>query len=427
MDVSLRPRRSKTSRMPLNPPGKGTLPDASSEGVSPRRASSILKGSVKLLASGRLGTGQENGGNGYYYDESLAEITVSLSKSSFLSSEHSSKSRPTTGINKNRIRAGDAEEASQDSSANNKSYAQFLDSFEKQPLPLGISPISKSESCEGAGAFAEEPFDDFVTAYDSPEDFGLEFDDLITSKPLKFTKVKVRKLRPAPASSCPKADERLRCARLEQSYWNNVVNNRQMTLGTLHRQTAEAFLSLGHAHMRVNNDCMEAMSAFQSSYKIFKAVDGPTHLSVGRALDAFGLAALKCKHWIQAKTALEEAFAIRFHSLGVWHVDTVETYNKIAAIYLHMGRLVEAADAYKEVYLVRKAIYGVNHPSVAISAHGLANVYLKLNQPAESLQHFDVALGVYRSMHLPKSHPTVARLLNDRKRLMQQFRDYFHP
>ena len=266
-----------------------------------------------------------------------------------------------------------------------------------------------------------------MTAYTSPGDLAIDFDDLITPKPIKFTKAKVKILRPNLES--PETLERLRIAQQEQSYWTGVVNNRSATLGTLHRHTAEAFLSLGHAHMRLNN-YSEAMSSFQSSCKIFKALDGPTHVSVGRALDAFGLAALRCKqggatYLIQAKTALEEAFAIRFHSLGVWHVDTVETFNKIASVYLHMGRLMEASLAYKEVYLVRKAIYGVNHPSVAISAHGLANVYLRMKQPEQSLLYFDVALGIYRSMHLPKGHPTVARLLNDRKRLRKQFRQSF--
>jgi hypothetical protein len=106
-------------------------------------------------------------------------------------------------------------------------------------------------------------------------------------------------------------------------------------------------------------------------------------LSVGRALDAYGLAALRSlkthARLRQAKSALDEAFAIRFHQLGVWHVDTVETFNKIASVHLHMGNFREACRAYEEVYLVRKAIFGMKHPSVAISAHSLANVHLKLS------------------------------------------------
>ena len=82
-----------------------------------------------------------------------------------------------------------------------------------------------------------------------------------------------------------------------------------------------------------------------------------------------------------------------------------------------MGSLEEACRAYEEVYLVRKAIFGMNHPSVAISAHSLANVHLKLSQPEDSFSYYNIALEIYRSMGLSKTHPTVARLLRDRKRL----------
>lgn len=265
----------------------------------------------------------------------------------------------------------------------------------------------------------DEPLDDFMTAYTSPEPCALDFDQLLSPQKITITKARVKSLEPA----SPQSQERQFRDQQQEKYWSSIAISRTMKYGTMHRQTAEALLLLGHAHMRLNK-FQAAMDVFQSSCKIFKALDGPTHLSVGRALDAFGLAALRYKeagtsNLTKAKNALEEAFAIRFHSLGVWHVDTVETFNKIASVYLHLGRLQEAAHAYNEVFLVRKAIYGSNHPSVAISAHGLANVYLRLQQPQESLRYFQVAMNVYNAMRLPNNHPTVARLLNDLKRLEQ--------
>ena len=81
----------------------------------------------------------------------------------------------------------------------------------------------------------------------------------------------------------------------------------------------------------------EAMGTFQSSGTIWKALDGPTHLSVGRALDAYGLAALqhptKAGALVPAKRALEKASAIRFHTLGAWHIDTVETYKVDCCVF----------------------------------------------------------------------------------------------
>ena len=222
------------------------------------------------------------------------------------------------------------------------------------------------------------------------------------------------------ASKDPLAMEQSQKAKKEQLYWNSIVTSYEMTHGTANRQTAEAYFNLGHAHMQMN-DIKGAMAAFKSACRIWKSVEGPTHLAVGRALDAYGLAALrfvKSKERLrQAKEALDEAFSIRFHNLGVWHVDTVETYNKIASVHLHTGNLREACRAYTEVYLVRKAIFGTDHPSVAITAHSLANVHLKLSEPEACLAYYKVALDIYSNMQLPTDHPTVERLLKDIKRL----------
>jgi tetratricopeptide (TPR) repeat protein len=120
----------------------------------------------------------------------------------------------------------------------------------------------------------------------------------------------------------------------------------------------------------------------------------------------------------KAQQILYQAFAIRFHKLGVWHVDTVETYNKLASVHLHLGELKEACQAYQQVLLVRRAIFGCSHPSVAISAHSLANVYYKLQMEHESMHWYQVALVIYEEdLQLSHHHPTVAKLLKDRARL----------
>lgn len=438
MDASLStPRRSKTAKTTISPPGK--CPSTGDDGaVSPRRASSLLRGTVKTLASGRLGSGSNNK---LKNDDSLAEVTLSLSKSSGWSSQSSHCAV------RNRNDAND-DESSQGS--RKVCYAVFLDSFQRpseQPLspqaeepddndslpdpyldyPSSRTRRPKSQSMPSpmsippARISLGDCLEDFMTAYTSPAavDWCPE-----PSQPTVMSKTKATTLKNTSReslSTSSKSNENFHLSRQEKNYWSSLVTNRMMTLGMLHRQTAEAYLSLGHAHMRLS-EYSQAMGAFQSCCKIFKSLDGATHLSVSRALDAFGLAALRNKQLgaaclIQAKTALEEAFAIRFHNLGVWHVDTVETFNKIAGVYLHLGRLEEAVNAYREVYLVRLAIYGSQHASVAVSAHGLGNVYLKLKRPEESIGYFQIALNIYRGMRLPKHHPTVTRLLQDRKQL----------
>jgi tetratricopeptide (TPR) repeat protein len=333
-----------------------------------------------------------------------------------------------------------------------ESYPQFLDSFQSlddacSPLDIGrILLEDDDEDLFSVGdtfpsqdvskprhrAVKKDPYDEFMTAYTSQGHFGLDFDHLVS--PTRFgSKVKIKKLTLPPnlnvspagsgtASRSEDVTEREHQCRKEQVFWDTTAATRSRDLGLFHHDTAEAFMSLGHAHLRLN-EYDEAMEAFQTSCKIFNALDGPTHLSVGRALDAFGLAALRhyeggTLYLIQAKTALEEAFAIRFHSLGVWHADTVETFNKIGTVYLHMGRLNEAADAYREVYLVRQAIYGSQHPSVAIVAHGLANILFNMRHLEEARNYFTVAFNIYQSMKLSNRHPAMVRLQVDQSRLL---------
>lgn len=390
---------------------------------------------------GRLGISPRDGGDKRTRGEAdiVEELTVTLSKSSSFASPQTSSPISRVHPNSVAIIEEDPEE----------SNGLFLDSFqihqdghsllldksrivldEDEDEDLFVDTLSQGFT-KSRFATCKDPYDDFMTAYTSQGNVNLDFDHVVS--PTRFhSKVKIKKLTLPPHFSYPvpelsttpiaaDATEREHIYRKEQVFWDTTAACRSKNLGMLHHDTAEAFLSLGHAHLRLN-EYDEAMEAFQTSCKIFKALDGPTHLSVGRALDAFGLAALRYHHGgtlylIQAKTALEEAFAIRFHGLGVWHADTVETFNKIGNVYLHMGRLNEAADAYKEVYLVRQAIYGDQHPSVAIIAHGLADIHFKMRQFEEARYYFDVALLIYKGMGLSDLHPAIARLRKELDRL----------
>jgi Tetratricopeptide repeat len=175
-----------------------------------------------------------------------------------------------------------------------------------------------------------------------------------------------------------------------------------------------------------------AMHHFFGAMEVWKRKHGPCHVKIGRVLDAIGLAMMRkaqpsSKHETvdlalmkKAQSHLRQSFAIRFHQLGVWHVDTVETYNKLASVHLHLGELKEACQAYQQVFLVRRAIFGSRHPSVAISAHSLANVFYKLHMKHESLHWYQVAQIIYEDeLHLSHHHPTLVKLLKDRARLEQ--------
>jgi phage tail tube protein FII len=213
-------------------------------------------------------------------------------------------------------------------------------------------------------------------------------------------------------------------------YWKQRIYHAESHLYYSKTAVADLRFSLGQTYMK---SCQYdlAVDQFDRAQQIWQKKFGPNHLTVGRVLDAKGLALLRQqqqsqqrdsivssqKQLLQAQQFLNEAFAIRSRQLGVWHVDTVETYNKLASVYLHLGELIQACQAYHQVFLVRRAIFGMYHPSVAVSAHAVANVYYKLKKETESSHWYEVAISVYRGIPLRDDHPTVMKLLKDQSRL----------
>lgn len=221
-----------------------------------------------------------------------------------------------------------------------------------------------------------------------------------------------------------------RMARLQQKadrecdIWNEVVTRRMEAHGKTHPNVAEALLQLGQAYM-LAGEYTQAVIAFQSSclmWKQLKRTDDNS-IALARAVDAIGMAWARVPqeedqdHCHKAMTALEEAFAIRYELLGAWHVDTVETLNKMASVHLHLREYADACNAYWEVFWMRKAIFGPEHPSVAIAAHALGNVFVKLAAKEDGRRFYQIAVDIYDKMALSNKHPAVRRLMSDFKRL----------
>ena len=261
----------------------------------------------------------------------------------------------------------------------------------------------------------------------------------------------------------------------EIQYWRQRLHHATKYYGKIHTSTADAYFNLGQAQLKlqgrnINNSSNSninngdysnsnsnsnnaktkkrhqydlAVENLTIAHGIWERKHGPHHLAVGRALDALALAIVRRANHSKssnrknngsdkttyvddlryAQRLLEQAFALRVHHLGVWHVDTVETYNKLASVHLHLGQVREAAKSYREVFLVRRAIFGPDHPSVAISSHSLANCHYKLHNIKESLKWYQISLDVYETMGLSYRHPTVAKLLKDRSRLERYMED----
>jgi hypothetical protein len=233
----------------------------------------------------------------------------------------------------------------------------------------------------------------------------------------------------------------------EIQYWRQRLHHATKYYGKTHTATADAYFNLGQAQLKVQYSSKRKQHQYDLSvenltiaHQIWERKYGPHHVAVGRALDALALAVVRRANHNKSTAAaatgnknskndnvendlryaqrlLEQAFAIRHHHLGVWHVDTVESYNKLASVYLHLGKIREACDAYREVFLVRRSIFGPDHPSVAITSHSIANCHYKLREIIDSLKWYQISLDIYETMKLPYRHPTVAKLLKDRSRL----------
>ena len=244
----------------------------------------------------------------------------------------------------------------------------------------------------------------------------------------------------------------------EIRYWRQRLHHASKHYGKTHSSTADAYFNLGraqldlsssqhtqHHHPRETSTTQQkhqydlAIENLTIAHGIWERTHGPQHLAVGRALDSLALAIVRRANHDRtnsnsisgssktsnqtiddlryARRLLEQAFGVRAHHLGVWHVDTVETYNKLAGVLLHLGLLGEAARAYREVFLVRRAIFGNHHPSVAIAAHSLANCHYRRGGLEESLGWYKVALDIYEAMGLSYRHPAVIKLLRDQSRL----------
>jgi len=210
----------------------------------------------------------------------------------------------------------------------------------------------------------------------------------------------------------------------ECDYWGTVVTGLMKSHGKVHAKTAEGLLQLGYAYM-LSREYAQAVIAFQSACRIWKQLQqsDDDRLALARVVDAIGMAWARVSqdddqdHCYKAKAALEEAFKIRYDLLGPWHIDTVETLNKIAYVHLHLREYDEAGNAYWEVFWVRKAIFGGDHPSVAIAAHALGNVMVHLAATEDAAKYFQIAVEIFDKMALPNKHPAVTRLMKDYKRL----------
>lgn len=188
-------------------------------------------------------------------------------------------------------------------------------------------------------------------------------------------------------------------------FWTRCVLNRTVSLGSRHIRTAEALMELGNAQLSDQDYC-SATRTFVSALKVFRKVHGDKHLTIARALDKAGLSeSMRQENYDFALRALMEAWAIRCEVLGPDHIDSVDSLNNIAGVYLNRGEFTIAARHYKVVMSFRQQIFGgIHHASVAVTAYTLACILDdQLNQSGEAHVYFNLAKHIYESLGMVTS------------------------
>lgn len=114
--------------------------------------------------------------------------------------------------------------------------------------------------------------------------------------------------------------------------------------------------------------------------------------------------------------SFRKCFRIRYDVLGPAHIDTVETLNKIANIYMKLQMHSSAKNDYMEVLTLRTAILGGQHPSVAVAAQSLGIAHLQRQEIEQAKAYFLQALNVFALIGLG-NHPMADQLREDIRRL----------
>jgi tetratricopeptide (TPR) repeat protein len=225
----------------------------------------------------------------------------------------------------------------------------------------------------------------------------------------------------SPRQQQPRINPKIRKAQEKRMYWIKRAASCLAECGSDNLETADAYMELGQAELQVR-DYTAAKSSFQLAYCMFRRFR--KHVAVAKALDCLGVTNSRCgaAYLDKALELLQEAFQIRRQELGVWHVDTVDTMNRIAKVHALAENFPEARRCYWEVFWVRKAIFGAQHPSVAVAAHDLANCFVRLGSLEDGSNFYQIAMEIFDKMGLPSGNPAVSKLLRDMKQLEQQDR-----
>lgn len=166
-----------------------------------------------------------------------------------------------------------------------------------------------------------------------------------------------------------------------------------------------------------------AQDFLRTASRVYQRKFGPNDLRLARALEALGVAQSGGTSVSADKAGLllglqnlRRCFQIRYIELGSWHVDTVETMNKICNIYMKLHWYSRARDGFLQIMTMRAAIMGDEHPSVAVAAQSLGMVHLYMDESEQAKAYFLRALNIFALGGLGK-HPFAETIRQNMQKL----------
>lgn len=125
-----------------------------------------------------------------------------------------------------------------------------------------------------------------------------------------------------------------------------------------------------------------------------------------------GLYLKEIAQYVQAEPLLQQALAIREHTLGIGHPSTAASLDNLAELYHEQGQYSRAEPLYQRAFEIRDGVLGSRHFSTATSLNNLARLYHDQRHYSKAESFFLQALTIYEK-EFGSEHTTTATCLNN--------------
>ena len=155
----------------------------------------------------------------------------------------------------------------------------------------------------------------------------------------------------------------------------------------------------------------KALSSYERSLEIMKAVIPPNHPDFATSYNNIGLVYMNMGEYSKALSSYERSLEMRKVALPPNHPGLAASYNSIAAVYYNMGEYSKALSSYEQSLEIRKVALPPNHPDLAASYNSIAAVYYNMGEYSKALSSYERSLEI-RKVALPPNHPDLAASYN---------------